>query len=216
MGIEGIDLGRYGSISLISIYVRPTNKVYSVDVQVLKGKAFTTTDDRGNSLKSILESTIPKVIFDVKKYSDALFNLFQISVDGITDVQLMELALRKKGRKYFATLDSCVHNHSKLSGEQKYKWSMTKVGCDYEELNERPLRSEIIRYCVQNVTVLGCLWDIYNEGLKLPSQAMWRCLIRETTKGRIAAAKGKHYKPQDSRKALSPWHQEVIDDYIYN
>jgi exonuclease 3'-5' domain-containing protein 1 len=49
-----------------------------------------------------------EVIFDIRNDSDALFSLFQISVDGIKDLQLMELATRRGSKDFVAGLATCV------------------------------------------------------------------------------------------------------------
>ena len=64
--LEGIRLGRTGSISIISVYVQPLNKVYLVDVFILGERAFHVTNHNNTSLKTILEApSILKVFFDV-------------------------------------------------------------------------------------------------------------------------------------------------------
>jgi exonuclease 3'-5' domain-containing protein 1 len=68
---------------------------YIFDVHVLGGEAFSTTNTTGNSLKTILESAnIPKVFFDTQNDSDALYSYYRTCVDGIIDLQLLELATR--------------------------------------------------------------------------------------------------------------------------
>ncbi len=84
--LEGIKLGRLGSISIISLCIAPTQKIYIVDIHVLGSAAFSTTNNSGDSLKAILESaTIPKVFFDIRNDSDALFSHYQISVKNIKE-----------------------------------------------------------------------------------------------------------------------------------
>jgi exonuclease 3'-5' domain-containing protein 1 len=85
--LEGIDLGYYNLISILSFYIAPTQKTYLIDIHSLGRTAFLTTNNSGTSLKTILEFlVIPKVVFDIRNDSDALFSLFQISVDGIKDL----------------------------------------------------------------------------------------------------------------------------------
>jgi exonuclease 3'-5' domain-containing protein 1 len=75
---------------------------------------------RATSLKTILESpTIPKVFFDIRNDSDALFSHFQISVDGIKDLQLMELASRKGSQNLVARLAKCIEKESPVSTAAK-------------------------------------------------------------------------------------------------
>lgn len=70
-------------------------KTYLIDIYVLGARAFSTTDASGNSMKSVLESdSIPKVFFDVRNDSDALYHHFNISLAGVVDLQVMEYATR--------------------------------------------------------------------------------------------------------------------------
>jgi exonuclease 3'-5' domain-containing protein 1 len=69
-------------LSVISLYIAPIKKIYLIDIHRLGRTAFSTTNNSATSLKTILESpTIPKVIFDIRNNSDALFSNFQISVN---------------------------------------------------------------------------------------------------------------------------------------
>ena len=77
IGLEKIALGRHGSISILSLYITPTKKTYLIDIHSLGEAAFSTTANCGTLLKTVLESsTIPKVVFDIRNNSDALFSLF--------------------------------------------------------------------------------------------------------------------------------------------
>ncbi len=59
----------------------------------------------GQTLKGILESgSIPKVFFDVHNDSDALFSHFSISLAGIYNIQLIELATRTYSKRYIKGL----------------------------------------------------------------------------------------------------------------
>jgi exonuclease 3'-5' domain-containing protein 1 len=82
LDLERVKLGRHSSISVISLYIAPIKKIYLIDIHRLGRTAFSTTNNSATSLKTILESpTIPKVIFDIRNNSDALFSHFQISVN---------------------------------------------------------------------------------------------------------------------------------------
>jgi exonuclease 3'-5' domain-containing protein 1 len=73
--LKGIRLGRLGLISLVLLYVAPELMTYIIDIHILGGDAFSTTNSTGNSLKSVLESLkIPKVFFDIRNDSDALYS----------------------------------------------------------------------------------------------------------------------------------------------
>ena len=153
--LEGVKLVRHDSISIISLYVLPRKKIYLVDIHRLGKTAFSTTNSSTTSLKTILESpTIPKAIFDIRNDSDALFSHYEIFVDGIKDLQLMELATRKDSKDFVAGLAKCIEKDSPVSTAVKVEWQRTKEGASrlydpkkggrYEIFNERPMRSEIV------------------------------------------------------------------------
>ena len=117
--LEGVNLSRHGSISILTLYDRSHRTVYLIDMFALGSLAFTTSacakyperDLRDDSmevddfvaatgtkphfitLKKILEcGEIPKVFFDARNDSDALFALFGVKLQGVQDLQVMELA----------------------------------------------------------------------------------------------------------------------------
>jgi exonuclease 3'-5' domain-containing protein 1 len=99
--LEGVNLSRQGTIPILQFYVLPKDCTYLVDIHQLQHAAFSTTGKHsGKSLKAILEAEdIPKVFFDVRNDSDALYHHFQISLSGVHDIQLMELATRRSNRR---------------------------------------------------------------------------------------------------------------------
>ena len=56
--LEGYQLGRHGSISVMSIYTPPKEKIYLIDIHRLGADAFFTVNADGKSLKYILESSV--------------------------------------------------------------------------------------------------------------------------------------------------------------
>lgn len=225
LDLEGIKLGRHGSISIVSLYVLPRKKVYLIDIYRLGKTAFSTTNSSATSLKTILESpTIPKVTFDIRNDSDALFSHYQISVDGIKDLQLMELATRKGSKDYVAGLAKCIENDSPVSIVTKAEWQRRKEGASrlyapekggrYEIFNERPMRSEIVQYCASDVALLPGLYNVYNAKLCLPGAKFWQVQVRETTKNRIKLSQSPGYDGQAKTKARGPWDKESLEQAI--
>jgi exonuclease 3'-5' domain-containing protein 1 len=85
--LEGNNLSRKGTLSLVTILVEPRHTVHLVDVTGLGEQAFHVAGSDGRTLKKILESQeIVKVFFDIRNDLDALFGLFGIRVGGIEDV----------------------------------------------------------------------------------------------------------------------------------
>jgi exonuclease 3'-5' domain-containing protein 1 len=224
LDLEGVKLGRHGSISIISLYIAPTKKIYLIDIHRLGKTAFSTTNSSATSLKTIFESpTIPKVFFDIRNDSDALFSHFQISVDGIKDLQLMELASRKGSQNLVAGLAKCIEKESPVSTAAKAEWQRTKEGASrlydpkkggrYEIFNERPIRPEIVQYCAQDVALLPGLYNVYNAKLRPPDGggAFWRVQVREATKDRIKLSQSPGYDGQAESKVCGPWDEWNIE-----
>lgn len=148
--LEGINLGRNGSISILSLYAVHKGMIYLVDVYNLGNAAFSNPQPgKHTSLRAILESpSIRKVMFDVRNDSDALFSHYDIRLDGIQDLQLMELATRSGSKKYVAGLAKCIERDSPISNLRKAEWKRRKdevtrrfdprKGGSYEVFNERP------------------------------------------------------------------------------
>lgn len=112
--LEGVNLCCDGSLSIFTLLMdtgTPTINVHLIDVHSLGSQAFNTTDIKRRTLKDILQDEkIPKVFFDVRNDSDALFSHFGVALKGVEDIQLMESATRKttSSRKYVTGLAKCV------------------------------------------------------------------------------------------------------------
>ncbi|KAH9882711.1 hypothetical protein J1614_000076 [Plenodomus biglobosus] len=119
--LEGIKLSRQGTISILQIYVLPKNYTYLIDVYQLQHSAFSITGKESDKcLKAILEANdIPKVFFDVRNDSDALFHHFQISLSGVEDIQLMELATRTFPRRCVNGLQRCIEKDAVMTVAEK-------------------------------------------------------------------------------------------------
>ncbi|TAQ85606.1 hypothetical protein B7494_g6060 [Chlorociboria aeruginascens] len=206
-----------------SILLPPKN-TYLIDIYSLGRAAFSTTNNSRTSLKTTLESsTIPKVVFDIRNDSDALFSLFQISINGIKDLQLMELAYRTGSREFVSGLAKCVEKDSPISAAAKTEWSLTKKryhrlfapeqGGRYEVFNERPLKPEIIECCKWNVVLLPGLYNVYNTKLRQPGLAFWRVHVRETIKDWIKLSQSSGYDGKSKSNALG-WNDDTIEKGI--
>ena len=155
LDIEGIKLSRHGSISIIQLFCLPKNRIFLIDVFVLQEAAFNTTNLSGTSLRSILESpTTPKVFFDVRNDADALYSHFNISLQNVHDIQLLEVATRSRSKDRVTGLGNCIKYEVRLSAEAERKWKATKErgialfseqdGGSYEVFNARPMLQGVI------------------------------------------------------------------------
>ncbi|MCJ1250953.1 hypothetical protein MMC30_008182 [Trapelia coarctata] len=209
LDLEGINLGRKGTLAIVQVFVAPRNRAYLIDVHVLGEKAFSTKGSNGETFRGILESKfIPKVFFDVRNDSDALYSHFQVRLSCVVDVQLMELATRDSSKKRVRGLATCILNSGILRGFNKMQWEMIKKdGKEHftsaekgnrEVWNERP--QLIVDYSVQDVTVLPWLWVLYDKGLS----EEWRGKVEEETVKRVKESQSVDYVGEGNHKTLGP------------
>ena len=116
VGLHGIRICRNGRLCLLQLYVPPLDAVFLIDISTLDQLAFTTAAPgtrRGPTLKYLFECPdVPKVFYDgnirfisvysaaidtysitrvVRNDADNLFNVYDISLQGVVDLQLYEL-----------------------------------------------------------------------------------------------------------------------------
>lgn len=219
--LEGDDLCRHGTLSLVTIFVESRRNVHLIDVATLKAQAFSTAGNDGRTLKSLLESKdIIKVFFDIRNDSDALFSHYGIRVQGIEDVQLMELATRSHSKRLFNGLAKCIENNSDIGYQEKREWNVVKsrgqilfkTGRDgYAIFDRRPLPADVQEYCVQDVAFLPKLRDSHRAKL---CDAAW-LKIQEETLARIALSQSSSYNGKGRHMALGPtgwqnWHPTPV------
>ncbi len=212
--LEGKELSRTGSVSIFQLLVHPRDHVYLIDIHVLKESAFTTPGSSGNTFQSILESaTIPKVCFDVRNDSDALYFHFGIALQGIQDIQLMENASRPalSQKRLLNGLQNCIQYDAPINAQDKHAWKTIKEkgvklfapekGGSYQVFNTRPLHDDIKAYCVQDVRFLPQLRGAYWNRL----DANWKAKVEAETVARVGSSQSANYQPHGRHKALGPW-----------
>ncbi|KAK3169722.1 hypothetical protein OEA41_009106 [Lepraria neglecta] len=212
LDLEGTNLSRHGSISIIELFVLPQNHVYLVDIHILGEKAFSTQSSDGRTLKAILESSdIPKAFFDVRNDSDALYSHFNISLAGVQDIQLFENAARPFNRRCVNGLAKCIEKDATMTYSERSNWKIVKeqgrklfapeLGGSYEVFNIRPMPEEITKYCVQDVLFLPGLWSTYSAKVS----AAWADKVRLATLARVSLSQTANYNGQGRHMALGPW-----------
>ncbi|KAI0132799.1 ribonuclease H-like domain-containing protein [Xylariales sp. AK1849] len=215
--LEGISLSRHGSISILQLLVLPAQRTHLIDVFAMKDRAFNTPNSQDCTLKDFLESpAIPKVFFDVRNDSDALHSHFKVSLRGVQDLQLMQLATRSYRRAYLCGLAKCVEKDAGLSAKELDTWQAGKVkglelftperGGRYDVLNRRPLPEPIRRYCVEDVRIMPRLWEVYDGKLT----ASWRERVERATDDRLLSSQSPSYDPKSPEATLAPagWDRE--------
>ncbi|KAF4959955.1 hypothetical protein FSARC_10603 [Fusarium sarcochroum] len=209
--LEGVNLCRHGTISIMQIYDLVAKRTYLVDVYTLGSKCFSTPGANGRTLKQILESaSIPKVFFDVRNDSDALYGNYQIDLAGIHDLQLMELATRSFSKRFITGLSKCIEKDAPLSYQERRTWMQTKEkglhlfapekGGSYEVFNKRPLPEDIKSYCAQDVQILPRLWAHYNAKMG----PRWREKVLAASKARVQLSQTASFNGKGRHMALAP------------
>ncbi|KAL4808043.1 ribonuclease H-like domain-containing protein [Aspergillus unguis] len=223
--LEGTNLSRQGTLSIVSIYAAHKQIVYLIDVLKLGAAAFAPVPGTGTkpapklpSLQSILESrSIQKVIFDVRNDSDALFGHYNIRLAGVQDLQLMELAGRRGSKKYVSGLAKCIERDLSLSGVERRAWKERKdeivrllnaakgAAGGYEVFDERPMPSIVREYCAADVVHLPALYKVYNQRM---SRA-WKAKMQAETDERVRLSQQQEYEANGKDKVLGPWGQNT-------
>ncbi|RYC80175.1 hypothetical protein BFJ63_vAg16938 [Fusarium oxysporum f. sp. narcissi] len=209
--LEGVNLSRHGTISIMQVYYLPTKCTYLIDVYTLRDECFSTPGRNGRTLKGILEcDSIPKVFFDVRNDSDALYGNYQIRLAGIYDLQLMELATRSFSRRCVNGLSKCIEQDAPMSIQERLDWVQTKEGGlrlfapekggRYEVFNERPLPDAIKFYCAQDVQILPRLWAYYDGKMG----QRWRERMIAESRARVQSSQSATYNGKGRHMALAP------------
>lgn len=211
LDLEGVALSRHGSVSILQIHVSPNDRTLLIDIHSLGETAFSTTGTSGQTLKGILESdTIPKVFFDVRNDSDALFSHYGIKLACVHDLQLMELATRNFSRRCVNGLSKCIERDITLSMSEREVWKETKEkglklfaperGENYEVFNVRPLPEDVLLYCIQDVHFMPKLWRRYNSKLSVA----WAAKVQQAGKDRVALSQTAAFNGKGKHMALGP------------
>ncbi|KAH3908095.1 hypothetical protein HBI56_192710 [Parastagonospora nodorum] len=213
LDLEGVPLSRSGSISILTIFLPSSARIFLIDMHTLGALAFTTPSSQGKTLKHVLEdSQITKVFFDVRNDSDALYAHYGVALQCVEDVQLMESAAREKTalRRTVIGLARCVEKNcsatstwqaAKSRGEKLFK---PELGGSYEVFNQRPIPADIVAYCAGDVGCLVQLREVFCQG----KGQEWRDLVRDEAGRRVAESQRADYRPHGREKALAPWKAE--------
>ena len=148
----------------------------------------------------------------VRNDSDALYNLYSVYMRGVVDVQLMELRTRTGSRRLLNGLARCLEGYFKSARMvvEALEWNEAKQaglrlfaperGGSYEVFNARPMRQAIVDYCIQDVTFLPDLYDLYAQGLT----PFWKRRLDAEALRRVAVCQQQSYLPQGRHKVLAP------------
>ncbi|RFN52406.1 putative 3 -5 exonuclease protein [Fusarium flagelliforme] len=209
----------------LQLLVLPTNEIYVVDIKSLGTTALSAVGEEGEfqSLRLVLESkTITKVGFDIRDMSRLLFHQFNVSLGGIYDLQLMELASREDGKskRLLSGLAKCVDIDVPNSDATKLRWVQPNATTNLHMFNSL---GHALNRSIRRVEMFPILWKIYRRRLGKPGEAFWlahaRCESQERverSKSNSASQYGRHLGPdmwwdRDRREAaIDDWNDELL------
>ncbi|QPC78002.1 hypothetical protein HYE68_008754 [Fusarium pseudograminearum] len=192
----------------LQLFILPTNTLYLVDLIRLGDAAFSTVGNGEKSLRLVLESkSIPKAGFDIRDLSRLLFRQYNISLAGIYDIQLMELASRKEGQsmKFLAGLAKCIDRDISNSNDRKIRWlnpAQPSYLYVHNNIGHAP------KYIMRRVEMFPVLWSLYKQKLDRPKNVMWLHLARQESEQRVHDSK----KNAGSYPERQRWGPEVFWD----
>jgi exonuclease 3'-5' domain-containing protein 1 len=205
--LEGTNLSRKGTLTIITILVYPDQVVKLIDVQSLGKRAFTTpASNSTKTLKHILETPkIKKYFWDVRNDADALWAHYGVELANVIDIQLLENVSRPGNKSLLYGLARCIEKDLALEAEDKRRWLQTKkqtralmaAGI----FAVRPLAEKTAQYCVNDVLYLPQLHRLY---LKRMDQSWFAKVVNESAR-RVADAHSPNYKTHGPQKILGPW-----------
>jgi exonuclease 3'-5' domain-containing protein 1 len=208
--VEGHKLGRFGTLDLLQIHVLPLHETFIVDVFTLKNAAFDTSF-QGNSLRGLLQSSsAPKVFFDARNDSDAMFSHYNITLDGVVDLQLMEYFQEGRMGRYLTGLKRCIERDSGLPSDDIRPWIQVKeeVARLYQDADQdhlpsqtRPLPETLLLYAAGDAEHLPTLYQTYRRTL---TKQAWEKVKSESQK-RLRQSRQPHYDPQGKQKGKGPY-----------
>ncbi|XP_063397486.1 piRNA biogenesis protein EXD1-like [Mytilus trossulus] len=166
---EGVNLSRFGSVTLINIGTR--DLVYLIDILKIGDSVF---DD---GLRSILENSgIEKLMFDCREDADALLHIHKVKLNGVLDVQILEVNNRihvyRNGYTKIRSLKHCleeyVNDDTLLNAKLQGRSSMSMSSNIWEK---RPLEENMLKYA--SVDILG-LFKLYDELRTRMGHIVWK------------------------------------------
>jgi len=202
--LEGVKLCRHGELSLMQISCSDDlQQVYVIDVHCLEDRAFHFATPNKTTLKKVLESAeITKAWFDPRNDVDALYHQYVVHPQGVVDLQLAEVAIRRSGGQnveYVPGLCKLLMTH--LGGHQKEFCSQINElgkrifeptwGGFYEAFSMRPLNPILVIYAAHDSRYM---LDLLTRARQSLSED-WLDRVKEATRQRCEWFYYKEYNP---------------------
>ncbi|CAA7261157.1 unnamed protein product [Cyclocybe aegerita] len=158
-------------------------------------------------------STLRSLLFyDVRNDADALYNLYQISLANICDLQLLEVAVRRSANlkvrlvsglaKTIETYISTQAQWQRIKEEGVALFRPEKGG-SYEVFERRPLDPRIIAYSAQDVALLFRLEMVLISRMGTFGKD-WKRRVMQASASRVGEAHSLSYPGNGKHRAIAP------------
>ncbi|KAL0932404.1 uncharacterized protein CTRU02_213357 [Colletotrichum truncatum] len=177
-----------------------------IDILQLGNAAFTTAAENGKSFKAIFEdSKVKKCFWDVRNDADALWALYKVDLAGVIDIQLLENGSRRGSKEYLQGLEKSVESDLSLGFMERNRWVRIKKDVRSQMSADifaiRPLDTETVQYCVNDVVHLPALHSLYLKRI----EPVWLGKAMDESSHRVHEAHSPTYQPQSPTKRFGPW-----------
>ncbi|KAF4443183.1 3 -5 exonuclease protein [Fusarium austroafricanum] len=204
-----IDVTGVGKNVLVELLllIMPANTLYVINMERFDTSALSVVDGNETSLRNILESrTIKKVGFDIRGMS-RLFHQMGVSLDGMWDIQLLELASRdyRESKKFLAGLDKCINQDIPCPNSAKARWLAAG-----HSANGQPFGAfkHVPRQRMQRVEIFPALWSTYRHRIHVPDNAFWLVAARTESWRRVQESKDSRRKHEEQHMGPTAWWDE--------
>ncbi|MCJ1422610.1 hypothetical protein MMC29_000490 [Sticta canariensis] len=200
----------------------PTRKqIFFLDLHTLGKAGLRVPRKHGVSVKTFLESaTFQKGLFDARHTSHLLYICFGITLRGVLDIQLMELAQRRSMSTHQAgslrKLNDCIIKDTPISRPGKINFQAiyeaaaklfdNTLGGSSQVFQQRPLREDLKVYCEQSLEPLPYLHKSYMDRVTRLGKEEW---VATKTAKRLQESQSAEYLIPS---VFSPWPDRQLKD----
>jgi exonuclease 3'-5' domain-containing protein 1 len=205
---EGLRLSRAGELCVGQFAT--TCHTFVIDF-VLLGRAAVDTTVGGISLKMILQSpAVPKLMFDPRCDSDAIFHQFGVLLNGVICLQILDIAVRRSQSQFveynrglnamLATyrvdgIDNVEMNRIKEEGKAMFN-------ANIELWKIRPLPDLLVRYSELDVESLFPLYRSFLSNIS--GYSYWIKKVLEQSQKRVSVCHDPKFLPSLSSHRFAP------------
>ncbi|USW48083.1 Putative 3'-5' exonuclease domain, ribonuclease H-like superfamily [Septoria linicola] len=209
MDCEGQNLGREGTLTHINIYLPRRNKAFILDIDQLGGTAFDIkgTTHETTLTKVLQDWSIKKAIFDCRSDSDVLFAHHKIALDGVIDLQLLEIATSRtrKNAQKLNSLSSCIGRLNMQKSARDHVLEIKERGKEAMKqgnpFHERPLSKLMIEYSIGDLLLMPALYQYFTSRPGWNEE--WAAREQHATTERLEVSRAPDFREREKAGLIS-------------